>query len=71
MNVTAISETAHNYDEYRGELIRPVGFEGLLTVLEVQPFSEPVEFEGTMRDAYHLVSMKVSCCRTDAAINAP
>ena len=62
MNVSTISETAHNYDEYRGELIHPVGFEGLLTVLEVQKFPEPVMFEGAMREAYHLVSMKVSCC---------
>ncbi len=65
MNGHAVVETSAGF-YYSGQLIQPKGFDGLLTVLQFQDLAQNVEFEGSSRPAYHLVSMKVpaACQRT-------
>ena len=58
MNGHAEVETGRGY-EYSGQLIEPAGFEDLLTVIEYQKLSTDVDFNGALRPACHLVSMKV------------
>ena len=52
-------DTAAGWHEYRGQLVHPAGFERLVTVLRFQRLAHPLELEGSPREAYHLVGMKV------------